>query len=180
MQTKQHRPSLFNDRVMSVPEAAALIGISPWTLERLAKAGKIKILKLSPRRKGIRLSEIDRYLEASETGPVLTATASAPSARTARRVSHPGLTMRYTSDGIYLPMMRHGARPERAKKRPLFRSSRSSPVSRSPSMAARSMGSRAKSLKELLDLRKLAVRASNRASTLTKTNGQRGRHDLRR
>jgi predicted site-specific integrase-resolvase len=66
MQTDQHYLSaLAHDRVAPVPEAAGLIGVSPWTLERLAKAGKIKILKLSPRRKGIRLSEIHRFLEAS-------------------------------------------------------------------------------------------------------------------
>ena len=73
MQTHQHNLStLSHDRVASVPEAAGLIGVSPWTLERLAKAGKIKILKLSPRRKGIRLSEIHRFLEVSERGAPLT------------------------------------------------------------------------------------------------------------
>ena len=70
MQTNPHNlSSLSNDRVISVREAAALIGVSPWTLDRLAKTGRIKILKLSPRRKGIRLSEIHRFLKASEGGP---------------------------------------------------------------------------------------------------------------
>ena len=62
----QRSPFPIGDRVASVPEAAGIIGVSPCTVERLGKAGLLKILKLSPRRKGIRLSEIQRYLQARE------------------------------------------------------------------------------------------------------------------
>ena len=53
----------FIDRVVLIEEAGAILGISRWTLLRQGEAGKIKILKLSPRRLGIRMSEITRYLD---------------------------------------------------------------------------------------------------------------------
>ncbi len=53
----------FIDRVVLIEEAGAILGISRWTLLRQSEAGKIKILKLSPRRLGVRMSEINRYLE---------------------------------------------------------------------------------------------------------------------
>ena len=53
----------FIDRVVLIEEAGAILGISRWTLLRQSVAGKIKILKLSPRRLGIRMSEINRYLD---------------------------------------------------------------------------------------------------------------------
>ena len=53
----------FIDRVVLIVEAGAILGISRWTLLRQSEAGKIKILKLSPRRLGIRMSEINRYLD---------------------------------------------------------------------------------------------------------------------
>jgi predicted site-specific integrase-resolvase len=54
------------DRVVNINDAAAIIGVSVWTLKRRSQAGKLTILKLSPRRLGMRLSEIQRFLEASE------------------------------------------------------------------------------------------------------------------
>jgi hypothetical protein len=42
----------FPDPVVSISEAAKMIGLSPWTLKRQAKFGKIKVLRLSPRRLG--------------------------------------------------------------------------------------------------------------------------------
>lgn len=54
------------DRVARLDEAATILGISTWTLKRRSKAGEITILKLSPRRLGVRLSEIQRYLETKE------------------------------------------------------------------------------------------------------------------
>jgi predicted site-specific integrase-resolvase len=53
------------DRVAMLDEAAKILGISKWTIKRQGDAGKITILKLSPRRLGIRMSEIDRYLSSS-------------------------------------------------------------------------------------------------------------------
>lgn len=71
MQMKEHafpksaspdkRPS--SDHVISVPEAAAIAGLSTDTLKRRAKAGDLKILKLSTRRLGVRLSELNRWLD---------------------------------------------------------------------------------------------------------------------
>ena len=55
----------FHDRVALLSEAAKILGISKWTLKRQADAGKIAILKLSPRRLGVRMSEIERYLKDS-------------------------------------------------------------------------------------------------------------------
>jgi hypothetical protein len=54
------------DRVVNLNDAASIIGVSVWTLRRRAKLGELTILKLSPRRNGMRLSEIQRFLEASE------------------------------------------------------------------------------------------------------------------
>ncbi len=64
MQQRSPFPTL--DRVINLHEAAVIIGVSAWTLKRRAKAGELTILKLSPRRLGIRLSEIQRYLETRE------------------------------------------------------------------------------------------------------------------
>jgi predicted site-specific integrase-resolvase len=58
-------PIDLNDRVVSIAEAADLLGISIFTLRRRARAGAIAILKLSPRRIGVRLSEVQRYMDAT-------------------------------------------------------------------------------------------------------------------
>lgn len=55
-------PSL-GDKVVSINEAASMSGVSASTLKRRARAGDLKLLKLSPRRIGIRLSELHRWLE---------------------------------------------------------------------------------------------------------------------
>ena len=52
------------DQVLSLDQAAALSGVSASTLKRRARAGDIKILKLSPRRVGVRISELSRWLDA--------------------------------------------------------------------------------------------------------------------
>jgi hypothetical protein len=56
-----------DDRVLSIHEAAEATGLSIFTLKRLGKRGDIKILKLSARRLGIRLSELQRYLDSRAT-----------------------------------------------------------------------------------------------------------------
>jgi hypothetical protein len=53
-----------SDKVISFDQAAVLSGVSASTLKRRARAGDLKILKLSPRRVGIRLSEFHRWLDA--------------------------------------------------------------------------------------------------------------------
>lgn len=57
--------TVFSDPVAPLSEAAKILGISVWTLKREAKAKRITILKLSPRRLGIRMSEIERFLAAA-------------------------------------------------------------------------------------------------------------------
>jgi predicted DNA-binding transcriptional regulator AlpA len=52
------------DKVISMHEAAAMSGVSASTLKRRARAGELKVLKLSPRRVGIRLSDFHRWLDA--------------------------------------------------------------------------------------------------------------------
>jgi predicted DNA-binding transcriptional regulator AlpA len=52
----------FSDRVISIPEAATLAGISPDTLRRCHKREELKLIKLSPRRVGVRLSELQRFI----------------------------------------------------------------------------------------------------------------------
>ena len=52
------------DRVLSVYQAAEVMGVSASTLKRRARAGDIKILKLSPRRVGVKMSEVQRFLDA--------------------------------------------------------------------------------------------------------------------
>ncbi len=55
-----------SDKVLSFDEAAAMSGVSASTLKRRARAGDLKILKLSPRRIGIRLSDFHRWLDGCE------------------------------------------------------------------------------------------------------------------
>jgi predicted site-specific integrase-resolvase len=55
------------DPVVSLREASKATNQSEWTLKRRAKAGKLKIIKLSANRNGIRASEVNRYLDALES-----------------------------------------------------------------------------------------------------------------
>jgi excisionase family DNA binding protein len=52
------------DRVITVHEAALLAGVSPDTLRRLNKRNELRIIKLSPRRVGVRLSDLRAFLDA--------------------------------------------------------------------------------------------------------------------
>ena len=53
---------IIHDRVISLDEAASIAGVSSWTLKRARTRGEIQILQLSPRRIGIRLSALDRWI----------------------------------------------------------------------------------------------------------------------
>jgi len=57
------RSDLSNDRVIPVDEAARIAGVSASTLKRRAIAGELTIIRLSPRRIGIRLTELSRWLD---------------------------------------------------------------------------------------------------------------------
>ena len=54
------------DRVYSIDDAAMIAGVSPATLRRRIKEHQIRILRLGPRRIGIRASELERYLKNAE------------------------------------------------------------------------------------------------------------------
>ena len=56
------------DRVVSIHEAATKAGISPATLKRCSARGEIQILKLSPRRVGIRLSTLNAWIDSRAAG----------------------------------------------------------------------------------------------------------------
>ena len=51
------------DRVVTLREAAHLAGISPDTLRRCQARKEIKIIKLSPRRVGVRLSDLRAFID---------------------------------------------------------------------------------------------------------------------
>jgi predicted DNA-binding transcriptional regulator AlpA len=54
----------FVDKVVSLPEAAHLAGVSPDTLRRCHKRQELKVIKLSPRRVGVRLSDLKAFIDA--------------------------------------------------------------------------------------------------------------------
>ena len=60
----QVSPHPITDRVVSLAEAAVISGLSPYTLKRCHARGEIKIVKLSPRRIGIRLSDLHAFIDA--------------------------------------------------------------------------------------------------------------------
>lgn len=51
------------DRVVSINEASLRANLSVPTLKRCNKRGELKILKLSPRRIGVRLSDLKSFLD---------------------------------------------------------------------------------------------------------------------
>jgi predicted site-specific integrase-resolvase len=54
---------IVNDKVVSIREAAEISGISTSTLKRQLKVGELKVVRLSPRRIGIRLSVLHGWLD---------------------------------------------------------------------------------------------------------------------
>ena len=55
---------IATDRVVSLPEASVITGVSVDTLKRCGARSELKILKLSPRRIGIRLSDLQAFVDA--------------------------------------------------------------------------------------------------------------------
>ena len=55
---------IATDRVASLPEASVITGVSVDTLKRCGARSELKILKLSPRRIGIRLSDLQAFVDA--------------------------------------------------------------------------------------------------------------------
>ena len=54
----------YADKIVSLAEAAHLAGVSTDTLRRCNKRKELKIIKLSPRRIGVRLSDLHAFLNA--------------------------------------------------------------------------------------------------------------------
>ena len=57
------------DPVLGQREVARIMGVSVDTVRRRCAAGDLRIIRLSPRRLGIRSSEVDRYLREREGLP---------------------------------------------------------------------------------------------------------------
>lgn len=51
------------DRVLNLQEAAALTGLSPDTLKRCHKRKEITLVRLSPRRVGVRLRDLRTFID---------------------------------------------------------------------------------------------------------------------
>lgn len=51
------------DRIVSLIEVAAISGLGLNTIKRCRDRGEIKIIKLSPRRVGVRLSDLQAWLD---------------------------------------------------------------------------------------------------------------------
>jgi hypothetical protein len=62
-QSRAGRPHLFDDRIVPLPEASAITGVSVDTLKRLHKRKELEIIRLSPRRIGIRLSALWAFID---------------------------------------------------------------------------------------------------------------------
>jgi len=62
--TTHIRHDASDDRVLTIYEVAERTGCSVATLRRCAKRGELRLLRLSPRRIGVRLSELRRWLDA--------------------------------------------------------------------------------------------------------------------
>ena len=52
-----------HDRVLSIGEVSERSNLSIPTLKRCNKRGELRILRLSPRRIGVRLSDLNAFLE---------------------------------------------------------------------------------------------------------------------
>jgi hypothetical protein len=53
----------FLDKVVTLSEAAHLAGVSPDTLRRCHKRHELTIIKMSPRRVGVRLSDLKAFID---------------------------------------------------------------------------------------------------------------------
>ena len=55
---------IAGDRVVALTEASMITGLSIDTLKRCSARNELRILKLSPRRIGIRLSDLQAFVDA--------------------------------------------------------------------------------------------------------------------
>lgn len=62
----------MEDQLLSRAEAAALLGLSPWTIRRYEHQGKLHPIRLSSTAVRIRRSEIQALIEAGVSAPAVT------------------------------------------------------------------------------------------------------------
>jgi excisionase family DNA binding protein len=65
---EEHMRAAVPDRVLSLDEAAGLLGVSPDSVRRLIAQGTLPVVRLGPtgRRQGVRLQSLLRYLAERE------------------------------------------------------------------------------------------------------------------
>jgi excisionase family DNA binding protein len=56
----------FTDRILSPAEVGEITGLGRSTIERARKDGELKFIQLTPRRVGLRASELQRWLNTRE------------------------------------------------------------------------------------------------------------------
>jgi excisionase family DNA binding protein len=59
------RPGSSSRRLLRLPEAASLLGVSVWTLRRLISAGKLPVVRLT-RRIQVDVKDLERLIEHSK------------------------------------------------------------------------------------------------------------------
>lgn len=55
------------DRIVNIPEAARLLGVSAATVRRCCARRELRLIRLSPRRVGLRLSDLAAFIDARAT-----------------------------------------------------------------------------------------------------------------
>lgn len=60
----QDQPHIVQDRVVSLRDASHIAGVSIDTLRRCNQRKEISIVRLSPRRVGVRLSDLKAFIDA--------------------------------------------------------------------------------------------------------------------
>ena len=64
-----HTASNIDDPIHSLKQLAQRWGVSTDTVRRQVAAGELRVVRLSPRRIGVRASEEERYLRERESLP---------------------------------------------------------------------------------------------------------------
>ena len=60
------RPAEFMDRILSPAEVMEVTGLGRSTIERARKDGELRFIQLTPRRVGLRMSELEKWLASRE------------------------------------------------------------------------------------------------------------------
>ena len=63
---QDQRPPEFIDRILSPAEVMTVTGLGRSTIERARRDGELKFIQLTPRRVGLRMSELEAWLASRE------------------------------------------------------------------------------------------------------------------